>query len=380
MGARQGGGLHYLSARNFRFMFDTIKCLWLGFSGRLSHEKESRKMIWLLLASFLAGWLATLFAAWVSFPAYRAMIDFLPDAEMIAAAFTFGIAFFIYFDLAYVGGFLVERWKAVPGHLQTYTALGFRILFLAGIIFLVADFYMNKTGATYRADEAGGEMISFHYTTPQAVVAQLKQDRERLQGIENGTIGGYGWQDEAGRWRLNRTGKKMAADLRQSIRRTEQKDSTLQARHILDVTRENTRLEQIKHKAGKTLRNGVYGVYVFIFLLCIIQAYIVETIQAASPDGHFQNEPPKPAAAGKRKTESIANKARGIFTPSAAGVVAESGGYKITCKNCGTEAFKKSNRAVFCSDACRVEYWEREKGAKVKKGKTKKPQKIGFQK
>lgn len=41
------------------------------------------------------------------------------------------------------------------------------------------------------------------------------------------------------------------------------------------------------------------------------------------------------------------------------------GGYEIECKNCGKQTVKKSPRAKYCSDICRIQYHEREKGYSV---------------
>lgn len=362
-------------------MFDTIASIWAGFLGKLSNYKESRKLVWLLLASFIAGWLATAFASWISYPAYLGMIDFLPGSDRIAAAFTVGIAAFIYFDLAYVGGFLVERWKRVPADLQNYSALGFRIFFFSGIVFLSADFYMNQAGATYRADEAGGERIVSVYSPDPEAVAQLRADKGRLAGVESGKIGGYGWEDPQGRWRLNGTGKRMAADLRASIRRAEKVDSTAMAVYLADVEAANSKKEQRRSKAAATLKNGVYGVYLFIFLLCIVQAYIVETIQAAT---FTESSALKGKKSVKARKPGFFQRFRESIAPAPAapgGAVATEAGYLIQCEKCGKEAIKKAPNARFCTDQCRQEAWESRTGAKVKKGgngRKAKTTKIGF--
>jgi len=38
-----------------------------------------------------------------------------------------------------------------------------------------------------------------------------------------------------------------------------------------------------------------------------------------------------------------------------------------TCKNCGIEFQEKNNRAVYCSDSCRVSHYQKEKRLKEKK-------------
>ena len=94
-------------------MFDTLKSLWSAFSGKLRETRQARKLVWLLLVVFLFGWVCVVYAAWGSFPSYHAMIAFQPFAEGLALTFTVGIASFLYFSLAYIAGFLVEKWKKV---------------------------------------------------------------------------------------------------------------------------------------------------------------------------------------------------------------------------------------------------------------------------
>lgn len=355
-------------------MFDTLKSLWVGFSGSLGNHGEARKLVWLLLVAFLAGWLATVFAAWISYPSYYATINYLPAAKIIGWAFTLGIAGFLYFVLSYLSGFLVERWKKIPEIQRNYTALGARIFAVCAVLFLCVDMYMNLQGSEHRAKEAAGNLERYTYQTPTETVDRLDGYRTKLAEIEAGKIGGYGWRDPKTKifW-LNKSGKKAAADLRASIRRTEQNDSTTQAAFLADIAQANNEKKTIESKAQSTLKNAVYGVYLLIFLLGIVQGYIVETIQAEGLEGVTYDKKKEPKK--QKNQNSIAS--FNLNTELKPAISMSTKGYEIECKHCGENAVMKSHRAKYCSPECRQAAWEERTGAKLKKGK-KGVEKIGY--
>lgn len=257
-------------------MFSTIQSLFNGFAGKL--YGESAKLVWLLLVTFLAGWAATFFAGWVSFPSYYALLEHLPGARIIAICFTAGIAGFIYFSLAYLSGYCIEHWMNSP--VRNYTALGAKIIAIAALVFLAVDFYMNMQGKEYRAEEAAGTAQTFTYQTDPAHTKRLEADRSKLDELTTCKIGGLSWIDpETGRCYLNQSGKKMQKELTASIRRVEQADSTARARFIADLDTSNQDRDEREASLKATLRNAVYGVYLFVLMFCIVQAYIVESMQ-----------------------------------------------------------------------------------------------------
>lgn len=400
-------------------MFDTLRCLWAGFSGQLRGYGEARKLIWLLLIAFIAGWLAAAFAAWVSFPSYRAMISFLPGATVIAWGFTLSIAGFLYFDLAYLAGFFVERWKGIPLSVRNYTTLGARILGICAIVFLAVDVSMNLQGTYHRASEAAGDLVTFEYQTPPDRSADMKADRETLSKLQAGELGGYGWKDQQGTYHLNNSGKRYQRALSAQIKEAQEADKLERAAALKEVNEANAQRAAIQAKAESSLKGGVYGVYVFILLLGFVQAYIVETIQNLTG----QNTPAAPAEAPARPqvkrsapkagkpTFSSQQAPSGLVTaqnqndgPQAqarpqqpageaqgelpqygeaqaqgggdqaqgeaqAGPLAKvPGGWMIVCKNCGQHAVMKSHLAKYCGDECRQEHWENRTGRKLKKG------------
>ena len=355
-------------------MFDTLKSLWVGFSGSLGEHGEARKLVWLLLVAFLAGWLAAVFAAWISYPSYYSTISYLPKAQIIGWAFTLGIAGFLYFVLSYLSGFLVERWKRIPVSQRNYTALGARIFAVCAVLFLCVDMYMNLQGSEHRAKEAAGEIERYTYQTPPETVNRLEGYRAKLAEVEGGKIGGYGWRDPKTKifW-LNTSGKRAAADLRASIRRTEQNDSTTQAAFLADIEQANNEKKQIERKAQSTLKNAVYGVYVLIFLLGIVQGYIVETIQATEKKGTIE----APEKTKKRKSNKPKFNPNTIASQPAPAIAMSGKGYQIECGYCGESVVMKSHRAKYCSPECRQSAWEERTGAKLKKGK-KGVEKIGY--
>jgi len=377
---RQRGLAAPIHQDKFNQMFDTLNSLWLGFSGDLSDNRQARKLVWLLLVVFLFGWVCIVYAAWVSFPSYHAMIEFLPFAPILALTFTVGIASFLYFDLAYIAGFLVERWKQIDPQVRDYTTLGARILGAAAVLFLCVDVYMNMQGAGYRAEDAAGAIVKTStYETAPAVAGGLADDRQRLGALMQGKLGGYGWRDpKTGIYHLNNSGKRLQRSLSANLARLQAADSTQRAAFLADQAAAQGAREEKRGKAEETLKMGVYGVYVFVFILTIIQAFIVETIQDKTGQNAPSGAASKLKAKAKGKGGLTSTQTAPAMTGSGAGLVTASAkGYEITCNHCGKSAIMKSPRAKYCSEKCRTAAWEQRTGAKLKKGKSK-GAKIGY--
>jgi len=356
-------------------MFDTLKCLWAGFSGELESYGEPRKIIWLLLFTFLAGWLTTAFAGWISFPSYRSAISFLPFADYVSLFFTSGVAGFLYFALAYIGGWAVEKWRISPA--PNYTLLGARILGAATVVFLVVDMYMNYQGTTHRAKEVAGEVVQYTYKTPAERQGQMGTDRETLQQLQAGKLGGYGWRDpRTGIYHLNNSGKKYQRELSGNIRQLMLADSTDRAAFLTDVAALNQERTETRTLTEDALKNAVYGVYVLVFILCIVQAFIVETIQDAM-GLNVVSKSVGPVRTATRKTASLGSttvsypiepfgKAKTSQTDKRLDGKASTD--KRQCKTCGTEITGRKDKK-YCSTACRQAAWEKRSGKKLRRGR-----------
>lgn len=264
-------------------MFDTIKCLIAGFTQELEEKPKAEKLVWILLIAFVAGWFVTLFAAWVSLPAYAAMNEALPYSTQVALFFTISIAVFLYFTLSYLSGFAVEIWVGVNKSDRDYTKVGARIFLACTLIFLTADLYMSWKGREYRADENAGTEQVFAYTTSIQDLESIQTDKDKLSDLLRGKFGGYGWK-EKGVYYLNQSGKKYQRSLSENIRRVQQADSTNRALYISDMERKNSKIDQTRERLSATLGNAVKGVYAFMLMLCIAQAFCVETIQREAPE------------------------------------------------------------------------------------------------
>ncbi|MDW3651803.1 MAG: hypothetical protein R8P61_32290 [Bacteroidia bacterium] len=260
-------------------MFDTIKCLVAGFTLQLSAYRKAEKVVWILLVVFLTGWLTTAFAAWVSQPAYLAMTNSLPYAFELSMFFTIGIASVLYFMLSYLAGFCVEIWLSVPKADRDYRPVGAKIFLGCALLFLSADLYMNWKGREYRADENAGAKQVFSYTMSESDQADIKKHHHALSKLLGGNLGGYGWKDKQGLYHLNQSGKKYQRELSSSIRRIQQSDSTKQAQFISSMNANNKLINDTKQRIKDTLGNAVKGVYAFMLMLCIAQAFCVENIQ-----------------------------------------------------------------------------------------------------
>lgn len=369
-------------------MFDTANNLWNGLLGKFKDNDEGRRLIWLLLIVFVSGWVVTAFAAWLSFPAYLSLVQYFPGAVQVAIGFTGVVAIFIYFALAYLSGYAVQSWKRVSR--KSYSGLGARIMGISAILFLVVDFYMNMTGKDVRATEAAGAVAVFSYTTPAADLQTIQAAQTKLSEIEAGNVGGYGWRDpKTGIFWLNKSGKSAAADLRATIRRTQQADSTSRAAFLADQAIANQQRGQIEASAKATLTKAVYGVYVLVGILCIVQAFINETltpsesltISPQSTNGvgaKVQSQPAQVRTIGGGFWGRLFGRPSLVTAQANTGTAqGNPGGYQITCKHCGNEALMKSHLAQYCSDACKENAYTARTGRKVNKGGKKRKQ-IGF--
>lgn len=359
-------------------MFDTLKCLFAGFAGQLKAAGEARRLVWLLLFTFLAGWLATAFAGWISWPSYRGSIAYLPGADLIATFFTGGIAGFLYFALAYLSGFAVERWKGTDAAARNYTALGARVFAVAAALFMVVDLYMNYQGTTHRAKEAAGNVATFTYQTPPDRARQIDKAQVTLEKLQAGQIGGYGWRNpKDGIYYLNNSGKRYQRQLSAQIERLQTADSTDRAAALADVEALNADRAETESLAKDALKNAVYGVYVLVLLLCIVQAYIVETIQEALGQSWTA---PKPSAAttGTRAaaTRQTGNPSKTVSVPLEGQAIGKASqtektsktDSQRTCPNCGNPVIGRRNK-VYCSETCRQTAWEQRNGKQLRRGR-----------
>lgn len=355
-------------------MWDTLSCIWAGLAGRLNAYNEARRLVWLLIVTYLFGWLATAFVCWVSQPTYLALIEYLPGAGTVSWGFAGGVAAFLYFGLAYVAGYWVERMRGVPDAQRNYTPLGARVIGLAVVMFAGCDLYMQTQGAHYRAADVAGEPERLAYQD-NTLAERMAGDSERLNAIEGGKVGGYGWRDpKTGTYHLNNGGKRAADELRANIRRAAQADSLQRVAAFGAVEAANTRKADLQARADKTLSGASYAVYVVILLLCIVQAYVVETIQAALlPDGR------PGAAGGGSRTERDA--VRGAVhsplvlndTPGkigyeyTGGTVASAKGTTHACQHCGTAYTRRTVWQKYCGEPCRIAAFEARTGRTVKR-------------
>lgn len=349
-------------------MFDTVKALWAGFSGELEATKEARKMVWLLLLTFLAGWISTAFAGWISFPSYRAAIAYLPGANYIALAFTTGIAGFLYFALAYLSGFFVERWRGTPETLRNYQKLGARIFGVAACLFLVVDVYMNLQGTTHRAKDAAGSVATFTYQTPEARQKEISSDRATLTQLQAGELGGYGWRNpQDGIYYLNNSGKRYQRELSGNIRRLQLADSTDRAASLADVEAHNVARTETEAMATEALKNAVYGVYVLVLILCIVQAYITEAIQEAAPHVFTVSVKTRPGKSAAPYAVAPRATTGGVTLNVPLDGIRQT--HTAECANCGSEFHVRRKGHKYCSEPCRIEAWQRKTGKQLRKTK-----------
>ena len=261
-------------------MFDSISCLWKGFSFKLREYRQAEKVVWILFVVFITGWLTTAFASWVSLPAYLSMTNNLPYAFYVAMFFTIGIASVIYFMLSYLAGYCVEIWLSVDKKLRDYTTVGARIFLACTVVFLSADAYMNWKGREVRAKENSGTKQNFAYQMSATDAEDLKTYKKDLKDLLAGKLGGYGWRDPKTKiYHTNRSGKKYQREISSNIRRIQQSDSTKQAQYIISMNANNKLVDDTELRLKSTLGNAVKGVYAFMLMLCIAQAFCVETIQ-----------------------------------------------------------------------------------------------------
>lgn len=360
-------------------MFDTLKSIWAGLAGRLNAHPEARRLVWPLLIVYLFGWLATAFVVWVAQPTYLSLLTSLPGSEHMAWAFSIGLALCIYFFTAYVAGYAVERWLSVPVEHRNYSPIGVRIFGAALALFGGVDLFMQTQGAVVHGENAAGEKVVYAYTD-ETLTNRMAENRAKVAEIRTGKTGRgeYGWPDLDGQYRLNKKGQKEVARLEAEISKDADLDRMQREATRAGVEQTNTRKDEIKGRVSGVLSYASWGVYAVLLILCVIQGYIVENIQAALLEMGYVEERPS------RQQWNYAPLSRG-----AAGLVtAEDGrrpaGYKIetqdnamhtphalhgTCEHCGTGYTKRTTWQKFCSEPCRVAKWEAENPGKKAKAR-----------
>ena len=263
-------------------MFDTLKCIWAGMAGDLKDLGEGRKSVWLLIFTWLAGLAATAFAAWVSYQAYQRLIGWIPYSDVIAWAFTTTIALFMYFSLANIAGFAVERMRGVEEQDRDYSVVGFRIYLIATILFGFLDFNMNLQGGREIVHEHAGQVSAPDFNAiSQQNNELLMQDRQKLDDLLAGKMGMKGWRDpKTGIYYLNKSGKRMEAALLESIATKERAIERGQSAAEAEWKQQESERTRNLQNSESIVTVTVYFIYVIMLILCLVQAFIVETIQA----------------------------------------------------------------------------------------------------
>lgn len=374
-------------------MFDTLRAIWAGLTGKLEHVQEARKLVWLLLLCYLAGLALTAFAAWVSFNSYYKVVSWLPAAEYLSWAVTIMVAFVMFFLLAYLSGYVMERWMGVPAPDRDYGVLGARICLVAAICFGVIDYRMNLQGGQVIVKESAGTVAAPDFTAiAQGQASGIEADRKMLQDLQAGRLGGYGWRDPKTKtYHLNDNGKLLGRRLTASIERQQALIERQAAAAEAEWQQAEADREQYLKTNNQVVTFMVQYVYALMLLICFMTAWMVETIQrlagttgkrgytAPTPQGRGTQRdrdldtdmPPvgfRPATA--RTTSNVsANLTRPVHdTPLATddtGHEESAGGYRYNCTNCGISYVAKRpgqpGRGTFCCDDCRMEYHGRKK-------------------
>lgn len=359
-------------------MWDTFKAIAAGFTGKLDHLPEARKLVWLLTLTFLAGWAATAFAAWISFKSYYSIIGaWMPGADVIAWFITITIACTMYYGLAYLSGYLVEIWKKVPRPVRDYSVLGARLMFVFVVCFGFLDFHMNLEGGKEIINQSAGGVVSADLPTLSAPTQQaIASDQKRLDDLLSGKLGSYVWYDKKGKkYYLNDSGKLLAKQLNQSIARQQEYMATVSTVAIEKAKAEEAQRQQYLTRNHQIVSFLVYFIYGIMGLLTLVQAYCTETIQIAartSGTEGFQNlhAPVAETAIPRTTPDTVGFALAGQRTPKKGGTVSvQDESVKrpsltrepCTCTYCGVEYIPKRDprpgQSTFCCDDHRMTYW-----------------------
>lgn len=143
-------------------MFDLFTAIAGAFGGRVAHDEQARKLVWVLI--LLAGLTAsiTAFTAYMSYSRYFELIKHLPNAHVVAWYITIMIAVAMMIITGVLGLFTIEIWISdkddKDGRKSRIAWQAASILFVIGLFIGITDFSMNIKGAEDVANEMAGDI------------------------------------------------------------------------------------------------------------------------------------------------------------------------------------------------------------------------------
>lgn len=283
-------------------MFDIIKAIIWGFSGKFSDHPQARKSVWILLITGFFSLCCLFFAAYVSFSRYVDLTGFLPGAGKVAFAFTLGVAGYIFFASSYISTFAAEKWMLKKSNLNGGIATA---LFLSAIVVGLGDYQMNLDGAADVANAAAGQIHQMDDASIRAKYTDdIKDAQGKLDALLAGQLGGYGWQDKKGVYHLNNSGKRFQRALTSQI-------DKLRTDMSSEIQAERQRIDQMNGERSdrKTITHerlliAVRAVYFIQFALCLVMALLgVSMAQAMGISSPAEEEEDESTQSQDEETE-----------------------------------------------------------------------------
>lgn len=268
-------------------MFDIFKSIFGAFVGRVKHDPEARKLVWIIiLLSFLTLGIS-IFTAYVSYQRYLDFIHNLPNAETAAWVLTGGIAAAMLVITGTLALFTVELWIKKESRISYQAAIIFSAI---GLFIGATDFHMNITGAEDVAEIMAGTVSTVN---DQEIFDRYDKQIANHQSRIDAVMKRYTWKGKV--WFAPskyhpeyKEDKKIVDNANNQIAILEEAKTKALNRDTERFQTETTKREERKTSSHTTLAWAVRLAYILQFLVSLGMAYcglVFERALDTAPSG-----------------------------------------------------------------------------------------------
>lgn len=255
-------------------MFDLFKSIGAAFVGRVKHDPEARKLVWLtILFAFLTLGIS-IFTAYVSYQRYLDFIHNLPNSETSAWILSGGIAGAMLILTSVLALFSIELWIKGKSRISWQAAIIFSVI---GLFIGVTDFHMNTEGADDVAELMAGNVQSID---DQAIFDRYNEQIATHEERKAAVLKKYTWKGNVwfkpSKWHPVADWAKDTAIVNHADRQISILEAAKTAALSRDTQRyqtETTKREERKRSSHNTLLWAVRLAYILQFLVSLGLAY-----------------------------------------------------------------------------------------------------------
>lgn len=349
-----------------------FKTLWTLILGAFDKDTKIRRSASFAGACFILTIAAAVYTAWLSYPAYAAMLN-NPQA-WISWAFAGFISWTMLSGTTLAGTWIAESIKSVP-HIVSTNEVG-----IACIIILAIGGFDSYKGYTVGADQRAKDAFQTQ-TFSEVTEEKTKPYQSDIDFVDNQITLLYSNAQKVkyqGKWQTP------YKNVRQAERLTKQREKYLVMQEKLleedfqANTERNAGIEELQANTEETHKYTAIFLYLIQILISIpVGAFCIDwDMRDGMRDGKYdrrnddakhtqnvytQNVKSQPQASN----HSITDKDN-VNLNQTQNVNNGKNSKLRTCKHCAKEYVYGHARQKFCSDECRKKNWEKEKGRKLK--------------